>query len=392
MDSKKLVIIGGSTVGTAMAVMAQRHNIDAEVYEAASLAQPRTGGVIGLEHTVLNALESVGVPQDELVPIGPGDSERVLNIVLSGKDSPVQRTECRYPGRTTTWTHIQHALMQRLHAGTYHPGHRVKGVTLDGVDNRARILFGNGTTVLADTIVFADGRKSWGRMRFDPHRQLHYAGYVAHRGLHPYCPADMANEFVRLKTGGTTFNTWPILDGKGSVAIDWTFYVNQTEALYAKHYGKPPTVSTYVLPQAITRAGREFVDEAAKRLLPEAEADIVVKTALRAVAPVVDIAPPTRMVWGLGGSRVVLIGDALGVFHPITARGANEGIEQAADLTGVMNQIIHHDADPDVAFAAMQRRRLPSIATSLREGPLLGASMGLGYYGHSFETLLGRVA
>lgn len=392
MDSKKVVISGGSTVGTALAVMLQRSGIEAHVYEAASLASPRTGGVIGLEHTVLNALEAHGVPQDELVPIGPGDSERVLNIALSSKDSPVRRTECKYPGRTTTWTNIQHALMQRLHAGTYHPGHRVKGVTLDGLSQRARVLFGNGETILADTIVFADGRKSWGRMRFDPNRHLQYAGYVAHRGLHPYCPPELALEFVRLKTGGATFNTWPILDGRGHVAIDWTFYLNETPALYEKHYGKPPTVMTYVLPQAITKAGREFVDEAARQLLPEAEADIVVKTALRAVAPVVDITPPTRMVWGMGDSRVVIIGDALGVFHPVTARGANAGIEQAADFTGVMRQHVHHGADLDAALAAMQRRQLPSIATTLREGPLLGASMGLGYFGHSFDQLLGHVA
>jgi 2,6-dihydroxypyridine 3-monooxygenase len=398
MKSIPVAIIGGSTVGASLAVMLQRNNIKAEVFEAAPEVQSRSGGVIGLEHTALNALENVGVPQDEIVPIGPGDSETVLSIVLSGDDCPVQRKECLYPGRTTTWTHIQHALMTRLHAGTYHPGHRINDVVLDGLSQRARLYFGNGEVILADMVVFADGRKSFGRMRFDSDRKLRYAGYVAHRGLHPDCPPDLALEFVRLKTRGAAFNTWPIrvsdaIDGSQRVAIDWTFYLNETVALYTKHYGKEPTVMPYVLPQAVKNpAARDFVDEAARRLLPEYEAEIVLKTAMRAVAPVVDVDPPERMVWGMGNSRIVIIGDALGPVHPVTARGANAGIEQSADLTGVLRQHLQHGADLDSALHAMERRQLPPVACTLREGPLFGASMGLGRYGHSFTTLVGSAA
>lgn len=398
MRSVKVLIVGGSTVGRALAVMCQRNNIEAEVFEAAALPPSHVdsvAGVIGLEHTSLNALEQVGVAQGELVPGGPGDTEQVLNIVLSGEGSPVTRKLCPYPGRTTTYGNIQHALQARLHPGTYHAGYRVTDVTEDAVARKAIVVFSNGQIVHADIVVFADGRNSFGRQKFDPERRLHYAGYVAHRGLYPACPPDLAMEFVRMKTDGATFNTWPVqteIDGHSDVGIDWTFYVNETPALYKKHYGREPEVAPYVMPKAVGAKGRAFVDAVAQQLLPPQEAKIVRATAMRAVAAVVDVPPPTRMVWAVNKSRVIIIGDALGTFHPITARGANAGIEQAADLTGVLRQHIHHGADLDAALKAMERRQVPPVACTLREGPLLGASVGLGRFGHSFQTLLGHAA
>lgn len=378
MAELKVTVIGGSIVGTATALMLQHNGIDACVYEADPRhAANRAGGVLGLEHTALDALEhKAGIPQDEIVT-ATSDTETVVNLTLSNK-TVLQRRSCKYPGRTTTWTACFRAMLDRLAPGTYHPGHRITDVIEDAVGGVpvARLHFANGATNTADVIVFADGRNSWGRRHFDPTRRLHYAGYVAHRGLADQCPPDLAHAFVRQQApGATAFNTFPV----NGVGIDWTLYLNQSPALYEQHFGALPDELTFAFPRKITDDVRRFVDAAARQLLPAKEADVVERTRERMAVPVVDVDPPTRMVWPVGRSRVLLLGDALGTVHPSTARGANAGIEQAEDLEKVLHQIVRWGADTDAALSAMERRQLRSVQSAVREGPILGARMGLGW-------------
>jgi 2,6-dihydroxypyridine 3-monooxygenase len=95
-------------------------------------------------------------------------------------------------------------------------------------------------------------------------------------------------------------------------------------------------------------------------------------------APVMDIAEPTRMVYPVGAARAVLLGDALAPVRPHTARGANNGIDQAAGLVNALAQHRKYRADLDAALEGWQARYLPIVAQSLQLGPQLGEAIGLG--------------
>ena len=383
MSEVRVAVIGGSLVGTTAAVFLQAKGIEAHVYEATPAAVTRAGGVIGLEHPALQALEDVGIPQDEIVAV---PSELVLSVTLSG-GVELERETCLYPGRTTTWTRLHGALAARLAPGTYHAGHRLRTVGKDQA--AARLHFADDTSAVADIVIGADGRTSTVRQLVDSRRRLHYAGYVAHRGQRPGCPADWAQGFIRKLAPATMFNTFPLDIGiDGDVELDWTLYLNETPGLYEEHFGQRPDRLTIAFPRAITSDVRDFVDSAARRLLPERERDIVLSTRDRMAVPVLDISAPNRLVWPWGASRVVLAGDAAGPLHPSTARGANAGLEQVKDLATVLHQHAHRGADRDAALDAYQRRQLPPIRCALREGPILGHRMGLGVFGHAVQDLV----
>nr|WP_245730142.1 hypothetical protein [Micromonospora pallida] len=94
--------------------------------------------------------------------------------------------------------------------------------------------------------------------------------------------------------------------------------------------------------------------------------------------PVLDIDPPTRMVWPVGDGHAVLLGDALAPVRPHTARGANNGIEQAAGLAVALTQHRRYGADLPAALHGWQRRHLPTAVAAVRQGPVIGDKLGLG--------------
>jgi 2,6-dihydroxypyridine 3-monooxygenase len=124
------------------------------------------------------------------------------------------------------------------------------------------------------------------------------------------------------------------------------------------------------------------VDTSATVHLPTEHAAVVHSTATRAAVPVMDIDPPTRMVWPVGTGHpagyAVLLGDALAPVRPHTARGANNGIEQAAGLVAALRQHRAHGAELAGALTGWQRRHLTTAVAAVRLGPTIGRRLGLG--------------
>lgn len=117
---------------------------------------------------------------------------------------------------------------------------------------------------------------------------------------------------------------------------DWTFYLNTTAAGYATLFGAPPERRVLALPHHVSADARHLVNGRAARLLPPEQAATVQVTAHRMAVPMLDIDPPTQMVWPVGAGHAVLLGDALAPVRPHTAKGANHGIEQAAGLVAAL--------------------------------------------------------
>ena len=372
MKAPRVAIVGGSLTGATTALMLQAAGFeDVTVFEAVPPTVSLAGGVIGLEHPALDLLDRLGIPQDEFVPF---TSERVVAVEVLDR-SVAGNVATIYPGRNTTWTMLHRALSSRLPAGTVVTGTRVTGLDEDP-DGLARLTFDNGDDLGRwDLVIFCDGRRSVGRKILDPGRRLRYAGYVAHRGMNADCPPDL-RDFTRVEPGGAQFNLFPVVRPSGDLGTDWTFYLNTHADDFRAMFGGAPTVRTFI--HNVSTDARRVVDSAAYAILPDRHAATVRTTDERMAAPVVDIDPPTRMVWPVGGARAVLIGDALAPVRPHTARGANNGIEQAAGLVAALTQHRKYDADRDGALLGWETRSLPAHVASVHRGPIMGRKLGLG--------------
>lgn len=364
----KIAIVGGSLVGPATALMLQRRGISATVYDAIAPTVSQAGGVIGLNHASLDALEELGITQEEIVPF---NSERVLSIQMRTE----RRIETYYAGRNTTWTLLHQALSSRL--DNLVQGKRVVGI--DTTPQGAQLAFADGSHADCDLVIFADGRKSEGRKLLDPTRKLEYAGYVANRGVWLGDVGDMRGirDFVRYEAMGTQFNLFPVLNADGSICMDWTFYLSAEASQFATLFGGKPTTRTFVLDSQIGNAARSWVDSGAQQMLGPV-ADVVRNTTTRAAAPIVDIAPPSRLHWLDQGIPAVLLGDAAAPVRPHTASGANLGLVQAHTLAGVLGQVINHSANLQSALSAWQDWHIPQITATLQKGRTMAKMIGLG--------------
>jgi 2-polyprenyl-6-methoxyphenol hydroxylase-like FAD-dependent oxidoreductase len=372
----RVAVIGGSLTGPAIALLLLHAGLDVTVYEAVPASAPQGGGLIGLDHSSLDILDRLGIPQSQFTA---SDSETVVHLTVQQRRA-TETSSHIYPGRNTTWPQLHTALTRQLPAGILHTGKRVTSLTERY--GQPVIGFADGDTAPADLVVFADGRSSIGRRILDRERQLHYAGYVAHRGQinGPITAAGARTaepelrDFLRIEPSpnvGVQFNIAPIPAG-----ADWTFYLNATPARYAELFGAPPARRLFALPQYVSAAARAEVDAAARRYLPDEHAALVHATGTRMAVPVMDIDPPTRMVWSIGRGHAVLLGDALAPVRPHTARGANNGIEQAWGLTAALTQHHRWQADLPAALDGWQHRHLPAAVAAVQLGPVLGRRFG----------------
>lgn len=363
----RVAVVGGSLTGPAAALLLLQAGVDnITVYEAMPAPHTLGGGLISLEHSSLDILHRIGVPQDEVVHL---DSETIWQTPVYGRalGQPVRRA---YPGRFTTWTLLHQALAARMPSGLLRVNARVTGLVEH--DRRPLLQFTDGHSEPADLVVFADGRASAGRRLLDPARRLHYAGYVGHRGtVAVTTPA--ITDFWRLEPGpGMQFNIAPVPGG-----LDWTFYLNMAAADYTVALGAAPNRRLFVTGDQLSAAVRATTDGSAKQL-PEAFSAIVHATTDRSVFPVMDIDEPTRMVWPIGDGYAVLLGDALAPVRAHTARGANNGLEQADGLAAVVRQHLRYRAELGGALTGWQRRHQAAAVAAVRLGPRIGARVGLG--------------
>lgn len=371
--SARVAVIGGSLTGPATALSLLAKGYDVHVYEATPAAVTLAGGVIGLQHPALDALENVGIGQDEIVPV---NSEQVVQIVVKDHQA-VGRTRRIYPGRTTTWSLLNAALRKRFDESRFHSGKRLKEI-VPSDSGPATLVFADGDVSTADLVVFADGRKSLGRKLLDPARKLTYAGYVAHRGQLDGVPPQLLDAFYSFQPERAQFNTFPAVLPSGDIRLDWTFYLDSGVEQFTRFFGGSPTARTFVFPKQVTEEAFTFVNQEARQRLPRTEAAAVHDTTERMAAPIVDIDPPTQMVFPLGKARAVLLGDALAPVRPHTGQGANRGIDQGADLALALHQHARWGANLDTALDAWQKRHLPVVKEHINAGRAIGRRLQLG--------------
>ncbi|WP_433221855.1 monooxygenase [Dactylosporangium sp. CS-047395] len=387
----RIAVVGGSLTGTATALFLAQHGFtDVTVYEASPAAATLSGGLLTLDHMVLDRLDRAGIAQHHYVHI---PSETIWQVPVRHRQ-PGRPDGRRYPGRFTTWTRLAAALSAAaigwLPPGAIRTGARVTGLTEHS--GRPRLHLTGGGIVSADVVVFADGCASIGRRLLAPQRQLHYAGYVGYRGsiaaAELPCPAPAPpaqvpqtlaeiaglGDFWRLQPGdGLQCNVCPVPGG-----LDWTCYLDTTDEQLPAIFGAAPHQRFFAPGKHISELAHARLDASVTDRLPFAFAALIHATSRRAAFPMLDVDPPARAVWPVGDGWAVLAGDALAPVRAHTGRGANHGLEQAAALTAVLGQYARHGADLGSALHGWQRRILPAVLDTLLLGPRLGHRAGLG--------------
>jgi 2-polyprenyl-6-methoxyphenol hydroxylase-like FAD-dependent oxidoreductase len=318
-----IAVIGGSLVGPAAELFLRRAGFrDVTTYEAMPRAHSQSGGVMGLRRPTVELLESIGLDRERIVAL----PDPAVNAYGVSDGRVTERGSSTFPGQVTSWDALYAALSDRV--DVMH-GHRL--TRLCTRDGRYGLGFANGYEREADVVLFADGRKSAGRVFLDPARQLTYNGYVVWRGLVD-TPTPEPRGFSRYfdVAGGRLFS----LTGRlvGTRQSYWEFSHNLSEADYTRVAGgRGPTDHAYILPQQVGPAAWSVITAAAHGM-PPMFAELMAGGTVSGI-PVNDAPVPQRALWtNANGGVAALLGDALLPVRLQVGAGLNGGLQHAASF------------------------------------------------------------
>jgi len=322
----KVAIIGGGLVGPAAEIIFRHAGFaNINVFEAARRPFPQSGGVMGLRRQSLTILDSIGVPPDATAALR--DTHTYSYDIVAG--SPQLRGAVNLPGQVTSWDKLHTQLDERA---AVQRGKRV--VAVHAATDRACLECADGTPCEADLMIFADGRKSFGRTLLAPERVFCYAGYVTWRGLVDHVPSQLhPHGFSRFYDvpGGSLFSLTEPVTGDGR--FYWEFSHNLSADAYTTMTGGlRPTERAFLLPQAVTPTVRAVLTTQARACLPTMFSDIIAATDEVMAIPTNDVHTPTQAAYPFGSSWLVLVSDALQPVRLQTGMGLNAGLQQVHDL------------------------------------------------------------
>jgi salicylate hydroxylase len=239
-------------------------------------------------------------------------------------------------------------LADALPAGVVHTGHRCMGFKQDS--DAARVSFSNGTTVVADVVIAADGIHSELRPYVFPPSRPVFSGSVAYRGVLPYeriagWPTDA---WLMWLGKARHFLTFPVRAGQ---LINYVGFVPADEEM-KESWSAPGD------PEVLRR---EFAgwDPRIERLLQQVQ--VTFRWALYDREPLPG--------WTKG--RLSLLGDAAHPMLPHLGQGANQSIEDGMALATILEHADKAAAPAAlVAYERLRRERVAQVQRGARENGL----------------------
>jgi 2-polyprenyl-6-methoxyphenol hydroxylase-like FAD-dependent oxidoreductase len=340
----RIVIVGGGIGGLAAALALRREGFEPQVFEQ-SPALLEVGAAIAMWPNAMRVLERLGLRETLLARAGRIEQARWL-----GRDGRLYNRfsfpDTGTPGVALHRADLQGALLHALPPETIRLGKTFEGFGVEGEEVRAR--FADGTEVVCDVFVGADGWHSPTRAQLLGDGGPVYRGYTVWRGIasleHPALPERTALE---VYGAGSRFGIGPV----GLRRTGWWATANEREGT----------------PELPREHQRKLLRLCAGWCAPVTEliAATPTETIIRSAA--YDRPPAAR--WGVG--RVTLLGDAVHPMTPNLGQGGCMAIEDAAVLARCLAK--YADADRALrAYESHRRTRTARLATYSRRYGAVG--------------------
>ncbi len=357
--ASRIAVVGGSLGGLTAALLLRDAGHDVTVYERSPVPLQQRGAGIGLlEATSRYPVERGGARLDRL-------SVETSVIRTLRPDSSVE-LEQRHDYLFSSWNTVYRSLVEawrRSDPGMerYRLGHAMSSFDDDG--STVAVRFENGTDVIVDLLVCADGVGSIGRRQLQPGAERRYAGYVAWRGTVPEselgaeAAAGLGDAITYFVHRDSHILVYPIPSVEGDVEpgrrlMNFVWYRNyaagdELDGLLTDRTGQHRELS--VPPGLVTDHHVAAIREVARAELPDVLAEVVAATTEPFVQAIYDIE-----VDGLAAGRTCLVGDAGFAVRPHAAAGSAKACEDGWQLARALDD---HD-DLDGALSTWQSRQM----------------------------------
>ena len=339
----KVLIAGGGIAGPAAGIALARAGIGSEIYEAYPREAGGAGAFLTLTANGQEALRAIGAAGPVLDASFPATRLRLFDPrgTMTGDFPLGQDRPC---SRTITRAGLS-AVLRREAAARGVPVRYGKRLTSAeaGPDGQVTAIFDDGTRVVGDLLIGADGIHSPVRALIDPAAPApRFIGLVIACGYAPGAQDAAGAEGYSMYYGSRAFfgcTAGP--DGR-----TWWFAripADEAAAAAMTASGDPDLVA------------RSFDGDATP-----AAAVIRATPGPLSVTSARDIAHLPA--WSDRG--MIVIGDAAHPVSPRTTQGASLAIEDAA----VLAECLRDDPSPGAAFAAFERRRREQVESVVRSG------------------------
>lgn len=363
----RVLVVGASLAGLAVANTLSRIGAEVQVFERGEAGFELRGGGLGVDLAIAGALRDGVLPPHIVL------HERRVAV---GEQQVIEAAHLPVTAYGAMWSWMRAGLAAS--SVTLNFGTRVTEVVSES--SRARLVCADGRRAEGDLIVLVDGGASQLRAQLaGVPAARRYAGYVLWRGLVP--AADVSHDDALLERfhlatdPGHHFVAYPIPTPEGRVeeharSINWGWYFPLREAAMRRLYDAeltdaPHAIGRLVMPPAwietLTTEALQRWPGWARRLV-----EASTRRGLLAPHPVYEYRPTQ-----LHAGRIVMAGDVAHQASPITGAGARMGIEDALALAAALSA--HVDL-PD-ALAAYRHARLAAVQAVVESGMHFGARL-----------------